>query len=101
MRLCASLNDAHGIGMPPTSVGGGLLNEGNTSRSCGFCGPGSEIAAGVELMAPCKGLLGLPYSAALATADAPSATAPAAAPASTLRRVKSDMLASPNYFLIN
>ncbi len=75
MRLCAMLNEAHGIGMPPTSVGGGLLNEGSTSRSCGFCGPGSAIAIGVELIAPCAGVSGLPNSAALAAAAAPSATA--------------------------
>src|SRR6202453_1171886 len=97
MRLCASLNDAHGIGMPPTSVGGGLLNDGKTSRSCGFCGPGAEIAAGLEVILPCAGRSGVPNTAALAAADAPSATAPEAAPARTPRRFISVMLSSPNY----
>src|SRR5258708_33889979 len=66
--------------MSPTSVAGGLWNEGNWLVSAGFWGPGSDRPAGLALIAPCAGESGLPNEAAwaaVATAAAPP-TAPSA-----------------------
>src|SRR5258706_4476677 len=70
MRLCARLNDAQNIGMPLTSVGGGLPAAGIWRARVGFWGPGSASALGlVTLTAPSGGRSGLPSCAALAAAE--------------------------------
>jgi hypothetical protein len=47
MRLCASLKDDHGTGIPPTSFGGGLLNDGKTAGNrTGYGGRDRESGAG-------------------------------------------------------
>jgi hypothetical protein len=63
MRFGAMLNEDQNIGIPPTSVGGGLPKEGNWLARAGFCGPGSLSAAGVALRAPSGGRSGLPKEA--------------------------------------
>jgi hypothetical protein len=75
MRLAALLNEAHVIGIPPTSVAGGDWAAGNWLAITGFCGPGSIRFPGpLALIAPCAGSSGLPKEAALAvdTAATPS-----------------------------
>src|SRR5579863_6252998 len=67
MRLAALLNEAHVIGIPPTSVAGGDCAAGNWLAITGFCGPGSIRFPGpLALIAPCAGSSGLPKEAALA-----------------------------------
>src|ERR1700722_6142521 len=76
MRLGARLNDAQNSGMLPTSVEGGLRNDGIVLASAGSWGPGIESASGfVTLTAPCGGKSGLPNDAARATAAAADAPA--------------------------
>src|SRR5580693_449314 len=81
MRRGALLNDDHGICIPPTSVAGGDVAEGNWLARAGFCGPGSMTLAGfVALIAPCGGRSGLPKLCACAfvaaAARVPAAVAP-------------------------
>src|SRR5258708_23475977 len=76
--------------MSPTSVGGGLRNEGNWLSSAGFLGPGSDRPAGLALIAPCAGESGLPNEAAWA-AVATTAAPPAAPSARISRREKGTM----------
>src|SRR5215469_9481538 len=86
MRLGARLNEAQNSGMLPTSVGGGLRNDGIVLASVGSCGPGIESASGfVTFTAPCGGKSGFPNDAAraiVAATDAP----PIAELARTVRR---------------
>src|SRR5260221_13282890 len=87
IRLGALLNDPQNSGMSPTSVAGGLWNEGNWLSSAGFFGPGSDRPAGLALIAPCAGESGLPNEAAWA-AVAKTAAPPAAPSARISRREK-------------
>src|SRR5579859_4886430 len=63
-RFGAMLNEDQNSGMPPTSVGGGLMKDGRLLASAGFCGPGSERAWGLAFIAPCGGRSGLPNTPA-------------------------------------
>src|SRR2546423_107572 len=82
MRFGALLKDAQSIGMPPTSVAGGVCAEGNWLPMASLCGPGSlRFPGALALTAPCAGWSGLPKEAACAAV----ATAPAAVTASTFR----------------
>src|SRR6266478_1590921 len=87
MRLGALLNEPQNKGMSPTSVGGGLWNEGNWLSSAGFLGPGSDRPAGLALIAPCAGASGFPNEAGWA-AVATTAAPPAAPSARISRREK-------------
>src|SRR5580692_11125662 len=88
MRRGALLNDDHGICMPPTSVAGGDVAEGNWLARAGFCGPGSTTLAGfVALIAPCGGRSGLPKLCACAFVAAAARVPAAVAP----RRPRRDM----------
>jgi hypothetical protein len=74
MRFAALLNEAHVVGMPPTSVAGGDCADGNWLPITSFRGPGSVRFPGpLPLMAPCAGSSGLPKEAAFA-ADTVAAT---------------------------
>src|ERR1700755_1334338 len=67
MRFGALLNDAHVVGMPPTSVAGADCADGTWRPSTGFCGPGSVRFPGpLALIAPCGGSSGLPNEPAFA-----------------------------------
>src|SRR5271167_3201187 len=96
MRFDARLNEVQNCGMPPTSVAGGLRNDGMLLASAGSCGPRSTSASGlVTLMAPCGGSSGFPNVAACArVAAAAVAAPPAAAVVRTLRREMSFMISS-------
>src|SRR5258708_33224706 len=79
MRRGALLKDAQSIDMPPTSVGGGDVAEGNRFAIAGLCGPGSVMLAGfLAFIAPWGGSSGLPKVAAravVAVITAPRAVA--------------------------
>src|SRR5260370_30725692 len=80
------LNEFQTIGIPPTSVDGGLRKDGRLLASAGFWGPGSVRLWGlVALTAPCGGRSGLPNDSAPLAVAARAATPPAAPAASTLR----------------
>src|SRR6202000_2852064 len=67
MRFDALLNDAHVVGMPPTSVAGADCADGNWLPSTGFWGPGLVRFPGRwGLIAPCGGSSGLPNEPAFA-----------------------------------
>src|SRR3954447_25683870 len=67
IRFGALLKEAHGVGMPPTSVAGGFCAEGNWLPRTSLCGPGSRRFPGpFALMAPCGGSSGLPKDPAFA-----------------------------------
>src|SRR5882672_5351283 len=84
MRFGALLKDAQSIGMPPTSVAGGVCAEGNWLPMASLCGPGSlRFPGALALTAPCAGWSGLPKEAARAALAV--ITAPAADTASISR----------------
>src|SRR6476646_7860310 len=81
-RFGALLNEAQSIGMPPTSVAGGVWAEGNWLPMASLCGPGSlRFPGALALTEPYAGWSGLPKERQCAAV----ATAPAAVTASTFR----------------
>src|SRR5258708_29008095 len=92
-RLLPVLNSTPNMGMSPTSVGGGLWNEGNWLSSVGFFGPGSDKPAGLALTAPSAGASGLPNEAAWAAVA--TTAAPPAAPSARMSRREKGAMALP------
>src|ERR1700692_4386507 len=74
--------------MLPTSVAGGLAKGGSFIARAGFCGPGSENAAALALIAPCGGRSGLPNTPAACAAAVLMATPPVA-PAARIHLLES------------